>query len=373
MNIDIDQNRSQSIIIVDDTPANLELLSGALKECGYRVRPASSGKLALQAAQNDPPDLILLDIMMPEMDGYEVCRHLKENEITKDIPVIFITSMDKDNDEEKGLLLGAVDYITKPIRVPIVNARVHTHLQLKLHRDHLKEMVAQKTAELEATNQDLLKEISERKLAEEVIKKSLVEKQTLLMEIHHRVKNNLQIISSILNLQTAYVKDDQMLDLLVVIQNRIRSMAYIHELLYHSKDYSGVNFREYLENLLVNLFLTHGINSKLIKYTISPEHMFIKINLAIPCGLIVNELVTNSLKYAFPNGTSGEVCISLTSSDGKYFLIVKDNGIGLPQDVDPAANTALGLRLVQIMIKQVNGNLEIIRENGTEFRIVFNE
>ncbi len=162
-----------SIMIVDDTPANLEALSDALAVSGYRVRSAPNGRLALQAALSDPPDLILLDIMMPEMDGYEVCRILKENGATRNIPVIFITAMDRDLDEERGLSLGAVDYITKPIRLPIVLARVKNHVQMKMQRDGIEMEVMSRTAELGAANRELKIEIAERTRAEEERERTL--------------------------------------------------------------------------------------------------------------------------------------------------------------------------------------------------------
>ncbi len=163
-----------SIMIVDDMPANLEVLSDALTESGYRVRSAPSGRLALQAAHSDPPDLILLDIMMPEMDGYEVCRRLKEDGATRDIPVIFITAMDREMDEERGLSLGAVDYITKPIRLPIVMARVQNHVRMKMQRDGIEAQVMARTAELDAANRELKSEIAVRTRAEEERERTLL-------------------------------------------------------------------------------------------------------------------------------------------------------------------------------------------------------
>jgi DNA-binding response OmpR family regulator len=149
----IEKSYVPRIMIVDDNSDNLDVLSSALKKIGYNVRSSPSGKLALQAAFNEPPDLILLDIMMPDMDGYEVCQKLKENEAVKNIPVIFVSAIDTEYDEEKGLSLGAVDYITKPIKIPIVLARVNTHLQLKLHRDNLENLVRERTINLKKSNQ----------------------------------------------------------------------------------------------------------------------------------------------------------------------------------------------------------------------------
>ena len=129
-----------NVIVVDDTPANLQLLTGMLKERGYKVRPVPSGKLALQAAKNDPPDLILLDIMMPEMDGYEVCERLKADEKLREIPVIFISALNETMDKVKAFGVGGVDYVTKPFQFEEVDARVSTHLKLQRQRRELKEL-----------------------------------------------------------------------------------------------------------------------------------------------------------------------------------------------------------------------------------------
>ena len=135
----VGQTEAPNILVVDDTPANLQLLSGMLKERRYRIRAAISGDLALQAARNEPPDLILLDIKMPGMDGYEVCRHLKNDEKLRDIPVIFLSSLDEMKDKVKAFNVGGVDYITKPYRFEEVQARVETHLTLKAAREYLKD------------------------------------------------------------------------------------------------------------------------------------------------------------------------------------------------------------------------------------------
>ncbi|ETR72842.1 MAG: hypothetical protein OMM_07307 [Candidatus Magnetoglobus multicellularis str. Araruama] len=136
--------KKEKILIVDDTPVNIRVLVEALKD-DYKLSIATNGKVALNYAMADqPPDLVLLDIMMPELDGYEVCKQLKEKEKTRDIPIIFITAMSEERNETLGLEMGAVDYIVKPINPRIVQARVKTHLELKKHRDHLADLVREK-------------------------------------------------------------------------------------------------------------------------------------------------------------------------------------------------------------------------------------
>ncbi|MBI5556831.1 MAG: response regulator [Deltaproteobacteria bacterium] len=172
------QKKRCKLLFVDDVPANIRILVDLL-QVDYDVAFTDSGVHALQLAAEDPqPDLILLDIMMPKMNGYEVCRQLKENEKTRDIPVMFITALIDDEDEEKGLALGAVDYIRKPFSMSIVKSRIRTHLELKQHRDDLQKQ----TAELSALNAQLEKEILERKKTEAMVQEHLGYLQQLIKE-----------------------------------------------------------------------------------------------------------------------------------------------------------------------------------------------
>jgi PAS domain S-box-containing protein len=217
-----------------------------------------------------------------------------------------------------------------------------------------------------------LMDITERKTAENQIKSSLNEKNILLKEIHHRVKNNMQIISSLLSLQTKFVNDEEALDILKESQNRVRSMAIIHEKLYQSKDISQINFGDYIQSLVYNLFYSYNANNTDIKPVYNVEDLNLNIDTAVPCGLIISELVSNSLKYAFPTKKSGEILISLKFKDGKYQLIVRDNGVGMPEfDVDKL--DSLGLLLVFNLTEQLEGDITINREHGTEFIITFEE
>ncbi|MCD6162850.1 MAG: PAS domain S-box protein [candidate division Zixibacteria bacterium] len=216
-----------------------------------------------------------------------------------------------------------------------------------------------------------LKDITARKLAEDKVKQSLAEKEILLKEIHHRVKNNLQVISSLLELQSEHVTDNKTLEILKVSQNRIRAMGLIHESLYHSSDLSQINFTGYIENLLENLCNSFGINIEAIKISINVGDIQFSISKAISCGLIINELVTNSLKYAFKDGEEGEIAISLYSDDGHYTMIISDTGACFPENFDFANTETLGLQLVNLLAKQLKGTIELNRENKTEFIISF--
>ncbi len=219
--------------------------------------------------------------------------------------------------------------------------------------------------------QAVVRDITDRKRDEEQIKASLAEKEVLLKEIHHRVKNNLQVISSLLKLQSRYIQDDRVIEMLKESQNRVRSMALVHEQLYQSKDLSDIDFAEYIQNLSHNLFQAYQIHAEGIKLETNIAPCSLNIDTAVPCGLIINELVTNSLKYAFGE-IQGKIKIDFTLDNNRVcVLTVSDNGIGFPQDLDYRNARTLGLRLVGSLVKQIRGKIELLETIGTTFQIIF--
>ncbi|TAF36332.1 MAG: PAS domain S-box protein [Oscillatoriales cyanobacterium] len=222
--------------------------------------------------------------------------------------------------------------------------------------------------------QAVVRDITDRKRDEDKIKASLAEKEVLLQEIHHRVKNNLQVISSLLKLQSRYIQDSHVTELLKESQNRVRSMALVHEQLYQSKDLSKIDFADYIHNLAQNLFQAYEINAKAIKLQTKIAPCFMNIDTAVPCGLIINEFVTNSLKYAFPEQNQGTIKIDFSfDNDRVCVLVVSDSGIGLPKDLDYKNSRTLGLRLVVSLVKQIRGNIELVKTAGTVFKITFSQ
>jgi PAS domain S-box-containing protein len=215
-------------------------------------------------------------------------------------------------------------------------------------------------------------DITENKINEEKVSQSLKEKDVLLREVHHRVKNNMQVISSILNLQSSYVKDVYALNLLKECQNRIKSMAFIHESLYQTKNFESVNFSEYVSILTKNLVHTYSINSKKIKLILKLDKLFLNLDASIPCGLIINEIISNSLKYAFPNNRDGIIFVTLRVNKKRVKIEVGDNGIGMPENLDIKNTQTLGLQLVDTLVEQINGTLILNRNKGTFFSIEFN-
>ena len=266
---------------------------------------------------------------------------------------------------------------------------------LQKTKDELEIRVVERTIELKEANERLHLELAERKRAETLVQASLKEKEVLLKEIHHRVKNNLQIISSLLYLQSKKIKDERTLEMFQESQNRVKSMALIHEKLYQSPDLARVDFAEYVRNLTSYLHRLYNPNIGVIKLKINVEDILLDIDMALPCGLIINELVSNALKYAFPagelddppGGPEDEIRIELrvdsdndlptTPGDSKepashnLTLIVADNGVGLPQNLDFHNVESLGLQLVNSLVNQLDGAIELHRNGGTQFELKF--
>ena len=216
-----------------------------------------------------------------------------------------------------------------------------------------------------------LRDITERKRNEEQIRNSLEEKEILLKEIHHRVKNNLQVVSSLLSLQSGYPRVESVRELFLESQNRVKSMALIHEKLYQSADFSNIDFADYIESLARNLFHSYAANPEQIRLTIEVD-VELDIDHAIPCGLIVNELLSNSLKHAFPEDRAGTVLLRFHQQDHQFVLLFADDGIGLPADMDFRNTESLGLQLVTTLTSQIGGTIEHLPADvGTTFQISF--
>jgi len=208
------------------------------------------------------------------------------------------------------------------------------------------------------------------------VTKQLREKEILLQEVHHRVKNNLQVMSSLIKLQARYIKDERMLDLIKETGGRLQSMAIVHTKLYNSGNYEFINFGEYVKNLIESFQNTYGYKLRNIKFETDISDIIINIDTAIPSGLIINELISNSIKYAFPGDAAGTIAISLHRVDGgKLNLVVKDNGTGVDDGIDLSKADSLGIQLVTLLTRQMNGTLDIksSKGNGTSFDITFEE
>ena len=219
----------------------------------------------------------------------------------------------------------------------------------------------------------LARNVTETIEYEYMLVESVKEKEILLKEVHHRVKNNLQVINSILNLQSSYVDDPKTLEIINESQNRIRSMSYIHESLYQTKDFSAINFADYITNLVQNLVHSYQLYQDKIDLKLNIEPVKLALDQAIPCGLILNELVSNALKYAYPQDQKGQIVIEVYEKNNRLSIGVEDFGIGLPQDFQIENSESLGLSLVHTLVDQLDGELILKRLGGTKFLITFDK
>jgi two-component sensor histidine kinase len=290
-------------------------------------------------------------------------------------------------------------------------------MKLLKYHDHLEEMVEKRTIELKEANEKLQKEIEERKKAEEEIKSSLLEKKILLEEIHNRVENNLETISNLIGFEYSQINGKEPIEIYQDSQNRVKVIALIHERLSRSEDFAIIDFDKYVQDLVDYLFHIFAVDSKQIKVNINAHGISLDIDTAVPCGLIINELVTNSIKYAFPttinNESENEKLSSLTTEIHKpeggtfasstieshgsrndsfycpegtceidinlcldhndYILEVRDNGVGLPEDFDFRYSETTGMQMVNALVRQLDGLIDLENNGGTRFKITFRE
>jgi PAS domain S-box-containing protein len=212
---------------------------------------------------------------------------------------------------------------------------------------------------------------TERKEIDRRIRDSLKEKEVLLQEVHHRVKNNLQVISSILNLQSSYVSDPKTLEILRESQQRIKSMSFIHETIYRTADFSRLEFMDYIKTIASNLIQSYRSAATRVDFVPDMQSVGLNLDQAIPCGLIINELVSNALKYAFKGRKKGVLTVVLREEEGEIILAVKDDGVGLPKDFAYEKNNSLGIQLVYALLEQLDASMKVNQSNGTEFFISF--
>lgn len=381
------------ILILEDVAFDAELIEYELRREGIKFlsKRVETKESFISELEKLRPDLILADHSLPKFDGLSALKIA--NDECPYIPFLFVSGKIGEEFAVNALKEGATDYIFKNNLSKLVPAiqRALKECNEKIEREkaqnalkkahfELEQQVLERTKALSRVNEDLRTEMDERERIEIKLKKSLEEKEILLKEIHHRVKNNLQIISSLLNLQSRYINDEEMLDIYKESQNRVKSMAIIHEKLYQSEDLARIDFGDYVKSLVLDLFNSYGINS--INYDINIHDVLLDINTAIPCGLIVNELVTNSIKHGFlanmspaniPSSQKDKIAVYMTKEDDIYNLSVYDNGVGFPDDLDFHNTDSLGMQLVISLTSQLRGTLELERTEGTLFRISFKE
>ncbi|MBF0352304.1 MAG: hybrid sensor histidine kinase/response regulator [SAR324 cluster bacterium] len=355
-----------NILIVDDTPANLKVLSDMLKDFNFKVRPVPSGKLALHAAEKEPPDLIILDIMMPEMDGYEVCRRLKENEKLKEIPVIFISALNETKDIVKGFIAGGTDYITKPFQIEEVKARVDMHLkvhflQLELQKNAIKlqELNAMKDRFFSIIAHDLKNPLSGiAGVSAMMMKQSQTmkeeKKNQLIQMIHESAQNSFNLLENLL-LWARSQKDELKFNPVTLDLSKM-----IHDC------------TAFLENMAQHkhIELLHELKESC--NAVADYDMILTV---------IRNLISNAIKFTEPNGT---ITISCEESADSMILSVKDSGIGMqPEDLEKLFNldtvskigtskekgSGLGLVLCKEFVEKNGGKIWVNSEfqKGSEF------
>jgi two-component sensor histidine kinase len=302
--------------------------------------------------------------MMPGLDGFGLLRELRADPRAREVPVILLSARAGEESRVEGLEGGADDYLIKPFSARELIARVGAHLKLSRLRRETAATLAAAKAEAE-------RRACAAEEAQVLLQASLQEKEVLLREIHHRVKNNLQVIASLLHLQSDQLKDPEGLALVEDMQNRIKSMALVHESLYQTGDLARFNFAGYIESLSTHLVQSYRAETSHICLHTTLDELALDVDTAIPCGMLLNELLTNALKYAFPDGRAGDIHIVLRAEAGQVSLSVRDNGIGLPESLDVRNTESLGLQLVCLLTEQLGGTLTLTREGGTAFAVSF--
>lgn len=353
------------ILCIDDDPLIRDVFTDFLEKAGFDVETAADGPAGVDAFCKMVPDLVLCDLRMPGVDGLKVVSEL--HKMDTGVPIVVVSGTALIHDAVEALKNGAWDFVTKPIRDLGVLSHViaNTLERAKLIREnerykkHLEEEVQRRTRALQ-------NEIAERRRTEGQLKRSLEEKEALLKEVHHRVKNNLQIISSLLRLQQQHIGDPEARRAFSDSQNRVRTMALVHDLLYRSAEVSRISAKEYLSGI-VNTLMSSESGAASVDCNVQVADLELKIDVAIPCGLVLNELTTNALRHAFPPGASApkegrKIWVAFTGApEGAGIaarLTIEDNGKGLPEGFDMKNTSSLGLQLVLSLVTQLEGTIE---------------
>ncbi len=349
MRLKVTDDEHIHILLIEDEASHAELIRRAFDQTGqYAVHIAATLKEAREYLIENPPDLVITDFLLPDGKGTEL---LPAQEESMRFPAIVMTSYGNEQIAVDAIKGGAIDYVVKSD----MTFMDMPHIAKRALREW--------------------NYIVEKRLAEKKIHQSLQEKEFLLKEIHHRVKNNLQVISSLLRLQSMHVEDQMALKLFQESQNRVQSMALVHEKLYRSDNFSEIDFADYVKSLTKSLYRAYQTNPNQITLNIDVEHTAIGIDIAVPCGLVINELVSNALKHAFPKewAQKAEITIELHPKEDKMIeLIVKDTGIGLPDDFNLETASSLGLHLIHILIvDQLKGSIILKSKPGTTYQIQF--
>ncbi len=340
-----------NILLVEDDAGHRELIRRAFEpfQSRYHLSVAKTLQDALEALATSHPALLIVDLLLPDGRGSEL---LPESSERASFPVIVMTSHGDEQIAVEAMKSGALDYVVKSVAT--LSDMPHIIERALREWDH----------------------ISERKRVEEELRKSLKEKTLLLQEIHHRTRNNMQVIDSLLEFQSHEIEEPSTRHIFTSIRNRVRSMALIQEKLY-AHDLTTVNLKDCLTELAVLLVQSYWKDANEIDFTFNLEPILLSIDTAVPCGLMMNELLSNALNHAFSDKGDCErkIWIGLSMAEDRMIEFrVSDNGKGLPDDVDPAQPSTLGFKLVHMLVRyQLKGSFQCIeRQNGAQFLVRMN-
>ena len=365
------QQGKTHILFIDDDKVDQMAFKRYAEETGFPYDYTIAGSVAEARSilEKEPITAVLTDYMLGDGNAFELFEQFSQ------LPVVMITGTGNEETAVKAIKNGAADYLIKDqygghlktLLVTLEKAilQKQNEAELKQHRIHLEQLVEQRT-------RDLNHEIEEHKRAEKVILRSLKEKELMLKEIHHRVKNNLQIVVSLLNLQANVLEDPNAIQALQNCRRRVLSMAVVHQRLYQSHDFALISVEDYIRPIATEVLEAFSMRDR-IELNLELERISMGIDIAIPCGLIVNELMTNTLQHAFEVSKPGQITVSIVGKgEDTVELIVKDNGRGISDEaVSEKDNRSLGLNLVRLLTDQLRGTLSIDRNHGTCVTIRF--
>jgi len=346
------QRYNISILFVDDNETIRQLYRRILEKHVDHLYIANDGYHGLELYQKHKPDLVITDMVMPVMNGLEMVKEIKK--VAPDAKFVVMSAYSEKDSFVEAIHMGIDGYLMKPVEAKKLLSLIDEFAGITLMKWELE------------------RKEKKRKEAEEYLKKSLEEKDILLREVHHRVKNNMQIISSILRMQSRNIEDPKLKDVLQESQNRIHSMALIHENLYNNKSLADIKFSSYIKSLTGNIARTYTSQNANVNFDYHIDDAYLPMDIAIPCGLIINELISNSLKYAFVDKENGTISISFKHIKGDEFeLTVSDDGIGISDEIDITKTKSLGMKILHKLVQQIEGELQSDFSNGTKFTIIF--
>jgi two-component sensor histidine kinase len=364
------------ILYLDDNPRDAERVRDILQqsELACELRLVGDREAYEAALAQTRFDLILSADALPDCDGTAALALARERQ--PDVPFILLSCTLGEEQAVDCVLRGATDFVLKqrPNRLVPAILRALTEAGAQQHRREAEaalRLSEERLSEERQRQAQAMQDITQRQQVEAALRDSLRDKDVLLQEIHHRVKNNLQIVSSLLHLQTDQAAQPTVKAVFKEAQRRVLSIALIHESLYRSPNLAQVNLAEYIETLCTHVFRSFGVDGAQIKLVTRLEPVALGLEQAVPCGLIVNELLSNALKYAFPSGRTGQITLTLSAPAGQVHLQVADNGVGLPPPMETAPARPPGLGLVSMLAKQLKGEVVVERGEGAAFQLTF--